>query len=126
MEKKLFGRIMGMRESGIRGNEYCLRKEKEIILPSVPQSIRIRVEALATLPINDRRVREACSTVNTYRRTDFCRKRLALRLDIGWSIVAREESGSRSTSSDGSRPTDEVSDTSSLIIDLLSEDTVVE
>jgi len=45
---------------------------------------------------------------------------------MGWSIAAGEESGSRSTSSDGLRPTDEVSDTSSSIIDSSSEGTVVE
>ena len=45
---------------------------------------------------------------------------------MGWSTAAIEENGSRSTSSDGLRPTDEVSDTSSSIIDSSSEGTMVE
>jgi hypothetical protein len=103
-----------------------LQKEEEMTFPSAPQLIKIRAGASATLSINDRRVREAFSTVNSYRRTDRCRKRLALRLDGGWSKAATEERGSRSTSSDGLRPTDEVSDTLSAGCSSSSEGTVVE
>jgi hypothetical protein len=118
--------MIGIGDPGMRGREYFLRKEEEMTLPSAPQSIKIRAGAPATLPTNDRRVREACSTVNACKRTVFCRKRLALRLDMGWSKAAGEESGSRSTSSDGLRPTDEISDMSSFDCNSSSEDTVME
>ena len=126
MEEEPSGRMMGMGELRLRGRECCLQKEEEMTFPSAPQSIKIRAGAPATLPINDKSVREAFSTVNACRRTDFCRKRLALRLDMGWSRAAGEESGSRSTSSDGLRPMDEVSDTSSGGSTTSSESVVVE
>ena len=125
MEEDPFGRMMGMGEPWMRGRECFLRKEEEITLPSAPQSIKIRAGAPATLPINERRVREACSAVKACRRTDFCRKRLVLRLDWRRSRAVIEESGSRSTSSDKLRPTDEVSDTSSSSSGSSSEGTVV-
>lgn len=111
MEEEPSGRMMGMPGPRMRGRECCLQKEEEMTFPSAPQSIKIRAGAPATLPINDKRVREAFSTVNSCRRTDRCRKRLALRLDKDWSKATREESGSRSTSSDGFRSTDVVLNT---------------
>ena len=125
MEEEPLGRMMGMGGPGVRGRECCLRKEELMTFPSAPQSIKIRAGAPATLPINDRRVREACSTVNVCRRTVRCRRRLALRLDMDWSKAAGEESGSRSTSSDGLRSIDGVSDTSSASCSSSSEGTVV-
>jgi hypothetical protein len=126
MEEEPFGRMMGMEGPRVRGRECCLQKEEEMTFPSAPQSIKIRAGAPATLPINDKSVREAFSVVKVCRRTDLCRKRLARRLDMGWSKAAGEESGSRSTTSDGLRPTDEVSDTSSVRCNSSSAGTKVE
>jgi hypothetical protein len=51
----------------MRGSECCLQKEEEMTFPSVLQLIKIRAGVPATAPINDRRVWEAFSTVNSYR-----------------------------------------------------------
>jgi hypothetical protein len=113
MEVEPSGRMMGMEGPAVRGRECCLQKEEEMTFPSTPQSIKIRAGAPATLPINDSRVRDAFSTIKAWRRTVFCPRRLALRLDMDWSKTG-EEDGSRSIPSDRVRPTDEVSDTSLL------------
>jgi hypothetical protein len=63
MEELPLGRMMGMGGPGVRGSECCLRKEEERTLPSAPQSIKMRAGNPATLPIKDKRVREAWSTV---------------------------------------------------------------